>query len=340
MLAVFITGPGKPENVRVREIPKPEPQPGKALVKVHACGLNYAEIVARKGFYPDSPKFPFIPGYEFSGIIEHIDDSSSFDTGDRVVGIANFGAQAQYILAEPDQLYKIPDGIDFNSAAALPVNYLTAYYALYRFAGIRTGERVLIHSCAGGVGTAAVQLAKLNQAEVFGTTSSNDKVDYLKKIGVDYPINYKKEDFSKVVSCLVGKKSIDIVLDPVGGLTFRKSYKLLSEGGRIICYGVADLAAGSRLNLPRLIWKFLSIPSVRTLNLIQNNKGIFGLALNRLLSNADEVGMVMEELLCLAKEESIKPEITKVYDFRECAEAHRYLESGKTTGKLVLNFVK
>jgi NADPH:quinone reductase-like Zn-dependent oxidoreductase len=294
----------------------------------------------RKGFYPDAPKFPFVPGYEFAGTVEKPDNDGMFKTGDRVLGAKMFGAQAEYISAEPELLFRIPDEMTFDDASALPVNYLTAYYALYRLANVRKGEKVLIHSCAGGVGTAAVQLAKLKGAVIFGTTSRDDKVSYLDKIGVDFPINYKKHGFADMVKSKIGDSGIDIVLDPVGGDTFRESYKLLGAGGRVICYGVADLTAGSRFNFPRLIWKFLRVPSVRRLNLIQNNRGVFGLAINRLLSDADEVREVITELLQLVKGGGIKPEISKVYDFKNCAEAHRHLESGKSTGKIILNFVK
>ena len=338
MLAVYITKPGKPEVVQIRETDRPALKAGQVMVKVKATGLNYAEIVVRRGLYPDAPKFPFISGYEYSGIVEDDNNCGIFQKGDRVLGVAMFGAQAQYIAANPLQLFKIPDSMSFDLAAALPVNYLTAYYALVRFAGLRDNETVLIHSCAGGVGTAASQLAKERNAVVFGTTSSDDKVKYLENIGIDYPVNYRQSDYSRKVDEITNGKGVDIVLDPVGGPNFRKSFKLLKSGGRIVSYGVADLTAGGRFNLPRLIWKFLTIPSVRTLNLIQSNRGVYGLALNRLLDNADEVGMVIKELLGKFENGSIKPVISRVFDFKEVASAHEFLESGKSTGKIVLNF--
>lgn len=338
MLAVFITRAGSPEVVQTRETTKPVLKKNQALVRVRAAGLNYAEIVARKGFYPDAPKFPFIAGYEFAGVVEDIESGDAFVPGDRVVGVSLFGGQAQFVAIDQKQLFKIPDSMSFEQAAAMPVNYLTAYYALYKMANLRRNEKVLIHSCAGGVGTAAVQLALTDDAEIFGTTSRDEKVEYLRKIGVRHPINYRSENFVDVVKARIDNGGIDIALDPIGGSTFRKSYKLLAPGGRIICYGATDLVSGNRLNLPRLIWKFLTIPAVRNINLIQNNRGIFGLALNRFIADADEVGEVMTKLLQLFENGSIKPIIGKTFDFREASEAHRYLESGESTGKIVLQF--
>jgi len=340
MLAVYITGPGKPDVVQIRQAPDPKPRPGQALVRVEAAGLNYAEIVIRKGMYPDVPKFPFIPGYEFSGVVERNNGCTKIGEGDRVIGVTMFGAQAEYIAIDEAQLIRMPANMSYKQAAAIPVNYLTAYYALFRLGNLRQGEKVLIHSCAGGVGTAAVQLALTRKAELFGTTSREEKMEYLKKIGVHHPINYRQDNFRTIIADKTESKGVNLTLDPVGGATFRKSYKALASGGRIISYGVADLMAGSRFNLPRLLWKFVTFPAVRTLNLIQSNKGVFGLSLNRLLDNPDNIQSAMAELLELFEKGSINPEISKVYNFKEAAQAHKHLESGESIGKLILKFTK
>jgi len=339
MLAIYVTKPGNPDVVQVRETAPPELADGQALVKVKAAGINYAEIVIRRGLYPDAPRFPFVPGYEFAGVVENTRNACKIKPGDRVLGIKMFGCQAEYVAVEENQLFSIPANMDFLQAAAIPVNYLTAHFAVFRLGNLRDSQKVLIHSCAGGVGTAATQLALTRKAEVFGTTSSEEKADYLKKIGVRHPIVYTREDFSETVR-RISPGGVDLVLDPVGGPTFRKSFNLLAGGGRIICYGVADLTAGGRRNIPRLIWKFLTLPRLSVLNLIQNNRGVIGLALNRLLRDADEVGKVMIELIRLYGEGAIRLEIGRVYDFREADKAHQYLESGRSTGKLILNFDK
>lgn len=336
MFAVFITRAGGPGVVQIKQMSWPQLKDGQALVKVYAAGLNYADVVARGGLYPDAPKLPFVPGYEFAGIVEKTHKTNYIKPSERVLGLKLFGAQAQYIAVNENQLFQMPKNMSFEQAAAIPVNYLTAYYALFRLGNLRQKESLLIHSCAGGVGTAAVQLALTKDAEIFGTTSSEAKTEYLTNQGVHHPINYKKEDFSIVVKKLTGGRGIDMVLDPVGGPTFKKSWHLLAPGGRIICYGVADLVAGGRKNVFRLLWKFLSIPKIKTLDLIQNNRGVFGLALNRILKNPKEITTVINELLKMFRENRIKPEINRVYDLNEVADAHTYLQSGKSMGKLIL----
>jgi NADPH:quinone reductase-like Zn-dependent oxidoreductase len=336
MFAVFITKAGGPGVVQIKQKLWPQLKNGQALVKVYTAGLNYADIVARRGLDPDAPKFPFVPGYEFAGIIEKTQKTNHLKPSDRVFGLTLFGAQAQYIAVNENQLFRIPENMSYEQAAAIPVNYLTAYYALFRLGNLRQKEALLIHSCAGGVGTAAVQLALTKDAEIFGTTSSDLKTNYLINQGVHHPINYKKENFSTVVKKLTGGRGIDIVLDPVGGSTFKKSWHLLAPGGRIICYGVADLVAGARINIFRLLWKFLSIPKIKTLDLIQNNRGAFGLALNRILTNPKEIETMINELLKMFDEGRIKPEINRVYGLNEVVDAHTYHQSGKSMGKLIL----
>jgi NADPH:quinone reductase-like Zn-dependent oxidoreductase len=336
MLAVFITKPGGPDVVKVKKTPLPEFKDGQALVKVYAAGINYADVAARSGLYPDVPKFPFIPGYEFAGLIEKARNTNSVKQGDRVLGVCLFSAQAEYVAVDEKQLFPIPEKMSFEQAAAMPVNFLTAYYALFRLGNLGENEKVLIHSCAGGVGTAAVQLAQTKNAVIFGTTSTEEKIEYLKKTGVHYPINYRKEDFREAAKQILGNSGINLILDPVGGPTFKKSYRLLAPGGRIICYGVIDLAAGGRRNIIRLLWKFLAMPRISTLNLIQNNKGVFGLALNRLFKRADEIRLAMNDLLRLFNKGLIKPEINRVFKLNEVSLAHASLESGKSWGKFIL----
>jgi len=338
MKAVFLTKSGGPDTVEVRETAMPISDGRKTLVRVVAAGLNYADVVIRSGLYPDAPRFPFIAGYEFSGIVETPNRSSRFATGDRVMGVTCFGAQAEYVLLDDDQLFPMPHGMSFEEAAALPVNYLTAYFALFRLGNLRSGERVLIHSCAGGVGTAAVQLAQTEKAEIFGTTSSPHKIAYLESLGVQHPINYKDRDFAKEIRSVVGDKGIDMVLDPIGGKVFRKSFELLARGGRIICYGVTDLISGGRRNLPKVFWKYLNLPRLKVLDLIQNNRGVFGLALNRLVGEIELIAGPLRELINLYAQGIIKPKISAVFRAEKANEAHRLMESGKSTGKLILRF--
>lgn len=324
--------------MKIGQAPLPEMADGQCLVKVRCAGINHADMVARTGFYPDAPKFPFIPGYEFAGTVEKIGNAKDLAKGDRVLGLRLFGGQAEYVCVDEGQLFKMPVQMSFEEAAALPVNFLTAYVALFRLGNIRENERILIHSCAGGVGTAAVQLALLKKAEIFGTTSSSKKAEFLKQIGVQHPIDYRKVDFRDEVKRLTGGDGVDLALDPIGGPTFKKSFGLLKPGGRIICYGVTDFFAGNRFNFIRLLWKYLTMPKVKTLNLMQNNRGMHGLAINRLFKNTAEVRTLMMRILDFYVAGNIRPVISKVFDFRQVREAHELMESGNSTGKLLLRF--
>jgi NADPH:quinone reductase-like Zn-dependent oxidoreductase len=338
MKAVFITKPGGPGVVVVKETPNPVLKDGQALVRVKAAGLNYADVVIRTGFYPDAPAFPFIPGYEFSGTVEEVRKTNRIRVGDRVVGVTMFGAQAEYIAVDEGQLLLIPDKLAYEQAAALPVNYLTAYFALYKLGHIRSGEKVLIHSAAGGVGSAATQLALAEGAEVYGTVSSSEKMDYLKKMGVRYPINYRESDFAEVVNRATSGKGVNLVLDSVGGSIFRRSLKLLVPGGRIICYGVTDMMSGGRRKIWRVFIKYLVSPKVKVLDLIQNNRCICGLALNRLINDKESIMPTLARIVEMCADGIIRPFIGRCYSYAEASEGHAWLESGRSYGKIILNF--
>jgi NADPH:quinone reductase-like Zn-dependent oxidoreductase len=248
-----------------------------------------------------------------------------------------FGGQAQLVAVNEEQLLPFAETMSFETAAAIPVNYLTAYIALIKFGHLQQGEKVLIHSCAGGVGTAAVQLALAHKAEVYGLTSSDEKIEYIRRQGVHHAINYKKEDFTEVINNLTSGKGVDIVLDSVGGPIFKRSLKLLSGGGRIICYGVTDMMASGRKRLWRIAWKYFTSPRVKILDLMQNNLGIYGLALNRFISDMSTIRPILEKILSLYSQGLIKPAISRIYGLDEISAAHAHLESGKSIGKLILN---
>lgn len=324
--------------VKVKETPNPSLKDGQAIVRVKAAGLNYAEVVIRTGFYPDAPAFPFIPGYEFAGVVENTQKTNQIKTGDRVVGVTMFGAQAQYVAVDEGQMLKIPDSLEFEQAAALPVNYLTAYFALHNLGHIRKGERVLIHSCAGGVGTAAAQLALAEGAEIYGTTSSAEKIDYLKKMGVQHPINYQQSDFADIINQKTSGRGVNLVLDSVGGSVFRRSLKLLAPGGRIICYGVTDMMSGGRKKIWRILLKYLTSPKVKVLDLVQHNRCVFGLALNRFIDDKDSIMPTLGKIIELCAKGVIRPYIGKSYSYDKVSEGHAWLESGRGFGKIILNF--
>src|SRR3954463_7093861 len=225
MKALVITEHGPPDVMGVQERPDPEPGPGEVRIAVRAAGVNFADLLARVGLYPDAPKPPGVVGYEVAGDVDAVGEGvDELQAGQRVMGACRFGSYAQLAVAKTGTVLPLPDGWSYAEGAAMPVTYSTAYAALVRFGGLRAGERVLIQAAAGGVGIAATQIAKLLGAEVFGTASAA-KHDAIRGFGVDHPIDYRNKDFVKEVRRIAGdKKPLDLVMDAIGGKSFKKSF--------------------------------------------------------------------------------------------------------------------
>ena len=237
MRALVITKAGPPEVLKVEERPEPEPGPDQVKVRVRAAGINFADVMARQGLYPDAPKPPSVVGYEFAGELE---------SGERVLGGCRFGGYAEYVVTDRANVMPLPDDWSFEEGAAMPVNYATAYAGLVRYGNVQEGERVLLHAAAGGVGIAATQVAKLRGAEVYGTASAS-KHEAIRGFGVDHPIDYRNEDFVKEVRRIAGdKQPLDLVMDAVGGASFGKSFSLLRPGGRLVAFGASAFASGEQ----------------------------------------------------------------------------------------------
>src|ERR1700685_2203678 len=227
MRAVWITRAAGPEALEVRETADPEPGPGQVRIRVRAAGLNFAEVMAAQGLYPDAPKPPCVVGYEVAGVIDAVGDGTQgHAAGQRVLALTHFGGHADVVCVPTEQVLPMPDAMSFEEAAAIPVNYLTAYHMLFRVANVRPTERGLVHMAAGGVGTAVLQLCRtVDDLEVFGTASAA-KHDVLKAEGCAHPIDYHATDYAAEVARLTGGEGVDIVLDPpvrpAGGLWVRQ----------------------------------------------------------------------------------------------------------------------
>ncbi len=240
--------------LRVEERPAPEPGVGQVRIAVKAAGLNFADLMARTGVYPDAPKPPCVLGYEVAGEVESIGDSvEGISPGERVIAGTRFGGQAELVTAAADQLIPLPEGWSFEEGAALPVAYATAYAGLVRYGALAEGERVLVQAAAGGVGIAATQIAKLVGAEVFGTASPA-KHEAIRSFGVDHPIDYRTHDFADEVRRIAGEEEpLDLAFDAIGASSFKRSFSLLRPGGRLVCFGASEVQAGERRSRPRAL---------------------------------------------------------------------------------------
>jgi NADPH:quinone reductase-like Zn-dependent oxidoreductase len=337
MRAVWISRFGGPEVLEVRETPDPEPGPGQVRVRVEAAGINFAEISARIGLYPDAPKPPCVVGYESSGIIDALGPGvSGLSVGQRVIALSRFGGHSDTVCVAAEQALPMPAGMTFEEGAALPVNYLTAYHMLFRVANLRPGSHVLIHMAAGGVGTAALQLCRTVSDVVTYGTASASKHGYLREAGCDHPIDYRSVDYADEVRRLTGGRGVDLVLDALGGKDWKKGYGLLAPVGHLIAFGFANVVTGEDRNLFKVIPQVLGQPRFAPMTLMGDNRSVSGVNMGHLWDEAALLRDELTALLALYEAGRIRPHVDRVFPFVQAAEAHRYIQDRKNVGKVVL----
>jgi NADPH:quinone reductase-like Zn-dependent oxidoreductase len=336
MRAIWITKAGGPEVLEVRETPDPIPKPGEVRIRTGACGLNFAELMARQGLYPDAPKIPCIVGYEAAGTIDSV--GAGVDRtliGKRMVVLARFGAHADQICVSRENAFPIPDEMSFEDAAAIPVNYLTAYQMLFRTAAVKPGESVLIHMAAGGVGLAVLQLSRTIEGVITFGTASASKHEVVRANGCTHPIDYHTTDYFKEIMRLTNGRGVDVVLDALGGNDWRKGYKLLRPAGRLVAFGFANMSSGPTRNIWRMIRQIVTVPIFTPMGLMDKNRSVAGVNLGHLWDDPF-LPFAMNKLLIMYREGAIKPHIDSSFPFAEAAKAHLRLQEAKNIGKVVL----
>ena len=325
MKAVVITRLGGPEVLEVRAVPDPVPNAGEELVRVEAAGVNFADILAASGGYPGTPKPPLVAGREFCG--------TRVSTGERVMGYAQWGAFADVIAARTALLWPMPQGWSAEEGAAFPVNFFTAYLAYWKSGLVNqprlppdpgsTGSgsaRVLIHAVAGGVGTAAVQIGKLLGAEMYGTSSSDEKLERVKQLGLQHSINYKQRDYVDAIKDLTHGEGIDVVFEMLGGEHTAKSICCLRDFGRVICYGSASGQRGQ----------------IDPASLYSKGASVHGLWLTYLSAKPDLMQHAWAWLSSQAAAGYLRPVIGDVFPMTKASDAYRLLLERKNFGKVVL----
>jgi len=331
MRSVWIPRPGPPEVLEVREVPEPVPGPGQVKIRVRASGVNFADVSARLGVYPDAPPFPCVVGYEVAGVAENAADGVA--AGQRVVALTRFGGYAESVVAPAAQVFPLPDRLSFEEGAAIPVNYLTAVLMLRFFGNVKAGETVLVHAAAGGVGMAAIQLCKIAGASVIGTASAS-KHAVLRDAGVAHAIDYRTQDFEMEVKRITGGKGVDIVLDATGA--FRKSYRVLAPLGRLVCFGLSSAATGMGPNRLAALAAVLKLPFFHPIQLMNANKAVIGVNLGHLWDRIDLLRREMLALLADTEAGRIAPVVGRTFPLADTAAAHRYMQERQNVGKVVL----
>jgi len=338
MRQVWITRRGGPDVLEVREAPDPSPGPGEVLIRVAAAGVNFADVMARMGLYPDAPPLPTVVGYEVAGTVEKLGagaDEGGLRPGARVVSLTRFGGHSDLVVVPRNQVGAIPPGLSMEQAAAIPVNYLTAWLMLVHLGNLRRGERVLVHAAAGGVGQAAVQIARWRGAEIIGT-ASRSKHERLLAYGVAHCIDYTSQDFEAETMRLTAGRGADVVLDAVGGASFRKSYRCLAPLGRLFLFGASSLAAGERRRIWTALRTLSAMPRFRAIPLMNENRGVFGINLGHLWGQVDLLRGMLGEILDLAAKNVLAPVVDGTYSFARAADAHARLQSRQSFGKVLL----
>ena len=344
MRQIWITKKGAPEVLQVREAPDPVAGAGQVRVRVKAAGVNFADLLARQGFYPDAPPVPCVVGYEVSGVIDEIGPGvSDLRPGDRVFAMPKFGGYTDTLVVAAAQVMRMPRKMTFEEAAALPVVYVTAHHMLLFTGNLRPGARVLIHSAAGGVGLAAIQLARTRDCVIFGTASPS-KHDFLAQQGCHTAIDSAlsgeilKTKVREILAGLGGATiGLDVVLDPVGGSSWTDSYQMLGPTGRLVAFGFSSISVGKTRGLVHAARRLLGMKwGWNPLTLMSDNKTISGVNIGHLFDRLDLLRPQFDALCALYERGQIKPHVDRTFAFDDAAAAHHYLHDRKAKGKVLL----
>jgi NADPH:quinone reductase-like Zn-dependent oxidoreductase len=331
MRAVEIPRYGPPDVLRVIEREDPVAGAGQVVVDVAACGVNFADTMARVGLYADAPKPPMVVGYEVAGTIAEVGEGvDATRIGERVMAATQFGGYASRVAVPVADVVPLVEWLSFEQGAAIPVNYATAWAALVGYGSLQAGEKVLIHAAAGGVGIAATQVAKRGGAEIWGT-SSPAKHDAIRANGVDHAIDYRKDGWWE------GLPQFDVILDAIGGRQFRRSYAMLRAGGRLVAFGASSVSRDEKRKLRKVIPQ--ALPMLRGFNLIEqmeSSKAIIGLNMLTLWKDRGTLEPWTAPLAELIEDGTVQPVVSDAVPFDNAAEAHRIIVERRNVGKVVL----
>lgn len=322
MRAIVLTAHRGAAALEVQERPDPV---GEVVIDVHAAGVNFADVMATQGVYPDAPKPPCVVGYEVSGTVLE-SRSPAWSPGQRVMAATQFGGYASRVAVSAEDVVALPERLSFEQGAAVPVNYATAWTALLGYGSLRAGERVLIHAAAGGVGIAATQIARRVGAEIYGTASPAKHA----ALRVDYAIDYTQAHWER------GLPQFDLVLDALGGASFRRSYSLLRPGGRLVAYGASAVVSGEKRNLVSALGTVVRMPRFNLMKQMGESKAVIGLNLLTLWKDAGSLARWLEPLQAMLDDGTIEPVVAESFPFERAGDAHRMIVERRNVGKVVL----
>ena len=330
MRAIVITKHGGPGVLQVQERPDPELGPGQVRIDVAAAGVNFADVMARMGLYADAPKTPCVVGYEVAGTLLELGDGvEGLSHGQRVFASTKFGGYASQVVASAGDVQALPDQLTFEQGAGIPVNYGTAWAGLIDYGGLQSGQRVLVHSAGGGVGIAATQIAKRAGAEVYGTASPGKHARIL-ELGVDHALDYTKTGWER------GLPKFDVIMDAVGGKSFRTSYSLLRPGGRLVAFGASAVVSGQRKNLVTALRTVVRMPRFSMIKQMSESKAVIGLNMLSLWKDHETLEPWIGPLREMLDDGTVQPVVAGDFSFEDAGKAHTMITERRNVGKVVL----
>jgi synaptic vesicle membrane protein VAT-1 len=338
MRQIWIARAGPPEVLEVREAADPEPKAGEVRIRVEASGINFADILGRMGMYPDQPPIPVVPGYEVGGRVDAVGAGVEGNWAGRdVLAMTRFGGYADTVCVPANQVFARPAGMSASEGAAIPVNYFTAWQLIVVMGSLKRNETVLVHSAGGGVGIAATQIAKHLGARVIGTASASKHAE-LRALGVDQLIDYRTEDFETRTREITNGRGVELILDAVGGESWKKGYRILAPTGRLGMFGISAAASGKERNMLGMLALLANTPwfQFNPLSLMNANKGVFGVNLGHMWGEIDRIREWADRIFDLWTQGVVKPKIARSFRFDEAPQAHHFIQDRRNIGKVVL----
>jgi NADPH:quinone reductase-like Zn-dependent oxidoreductase len=330
MRVVTITKHGGPDVLKAQERPDQPLGAGEVRIEVAACGVNFADVMARIGVYPDAPKPPCVIGYEVAGTILELGEGvEGLSPGQRVLAGTKFGGYASQVVVAAGDIAALPDQLTFEQGAAIPVNYATAWAGLVGYGNLQRGERILIHAAGGGVGVAATQIARRAGAEIYGTASPS-KHERIRELGVEHTIDYTRPGWE------AGLPKFDVIMDALGGASLRRSYNLLRPGGRLVAFGASGVVSGEKRNPVSALRTVLRMPRFNMIKQMSESKAVIGLNMLSLWKDRETLGPWIEPLRELLADGTIQPVVAGAFPFEDAGQGHRMLTERRNLGKVVL----
>lgn len=336
MKQIWITGHGGPDRLRVRSAADPEPLANQVRIRVRASGINFADILARLGLYPDAPKPPMVVGYEVSGTVDAIGPQARKEwMGREVFGLTRFGGYSDTVVTGEHQIFEKPGALTHEQCAAIPVQYLTAWQLLVVMGSLSPSDTVLIHNAGGGLGLAAIDIARHVGATIYGTASAG-KHAFLRSRGAHELIDYTNQDWTEELKSLTKGRGVELIIDPLGGEHWKRSFGALRHTGRLGVFGASKATESKLPGMLRLLKIGLGMPLFSPLTLMNKNRAVFGVNLGHLWHETDKLRAWMQRILEGVGQGWVRPHIDRSFSFDEAPEAHAYIEARRNIGKVVL----